>query len=171
MDVRVDGKKGVVVGGVDPVLAQVQDRLRRDPKQWLALLQQDPGKFADIEKDVHRAFVQMADQVVAGLLAEATSNADFALDAKKKVVEAREAREARDCVDAQQAAAGKRQRLPKLRSGERRPLRLRLLGGLVLWVTTLYCGPTRRTGKKRGPEGSGVYPGVPGVERAGHSRR
>lgn len=46
----------------------------------------------------------------------------------------------------------------KLRSGERRPLRLRLLGGLVLWVTTLYCSPALRTGKKRGREGSGLYP-------------
>jgi len=35
---------------------------------------------------------------------------------------------------------------------------LRLLGGLLLWVTTLYCSPASRTGKGRGREGSGVYP-------------
>jgi hypothetical protein len=35
---------------------------------------------------------------------------------------------------------------------------VRLLGGLVLWVTTLYCAPAARTGRKRGREGSGVYP-------------
>lgn len=35
---------------------------------------------------------------------------------------------------------------------------LRLLGGLIVWVSTLYCGPAARTGKKRGPEGSGLYP-------------
>ena len=46
----------------------------------------------------------------------------------------------------------------KLRGGEPRPLRLRLLGGLLLWVTTLYCSPASRTGKGRGREGSGVYP-------------
>jgi hypothetical protein len=46
----------------------------------------------------------------------------------------------------------------KLRGGERRPLRLRLLGGLLLWVTTLYCSPVSRTGKGRGREGSGLYP-------------
>jgi hypothetical protein len=45
-----------------------------------------------------------------------------------------------------------------LRSGERRPLSVRLLGGLMIYVTTLYCGPTRRTGRGRGREGSGVYP-------------
>jgi hypothetical protein len=37
---------------------------------------------------------------------------------------------------------------------------LRLLGGLVLYVTTLYCGPTARTGKGRGREGTGLYPEV-----------
>lgn len=35
---------------------------------------------------------------------------------------------------------------------------VRLLGGLVLWITTLYCGPKARTGKGRSREGSGLYP-------------
>jgi hypothetical protein len=37
---------------------------------------------------------------------------------------------------------------------------VRLLGGLLLWVTTLYCAPATRskTGQGRGREGSGVYP-------------
>lgn len=35
---------------------------------------------------------------------------------------------------------------------------MRLLGGLVLYLTTLYCGPAVRTGKGRGREGSGLYP-------------
>jgi hypothetical protein len=33
-----------------------------------------------------------------------------------------------------------------------------LLGGLLLYVTTLYCGPLARTGKGRGREGTGLYP-------------
>lgn len=35
---------------------------------------------------------------------------------------------------------------------------VRLLGGLVLWIITLYCGPKARTGAGRGREGSGIYP-------------
>jgi hypothetical protein len=35
---------------------------------------------------------------------------------------------------------------------------VRLLGGLVLWITTVYCGPKARTGAGRGREGSGLYP-------------
>jgi hypothetical protein len=45
-----------------------------------------------------------------------------------------------------------------LRSGELRPLGVRLLGGLLIQVMTLYCSPALRTGTGRGREGSGVYP-------------
>jgi hypothetical protein len=40
------------------------------------------------------------------------------------------------------------------------------LGGLLIWVTTLYCSPALRTGKKRGREGSGLYPelGILGIQ-------
>jgi hypothetical protein len=35
---------------------------------------------------------------------------------------------------------------------------VRLLGGLVLWIVTWYCGPKVRTGTGRGREGAGIYP-------------
>lgn len=37
-------------------------------------------------------------------------------------------------------------------------MRVRLLGGLILWVTTLYCSAARRTGQGRGRNGGGLYP-------------
>jgi len=39
------------------------------------------------------------------------------------------------------------------------------LGGLLLYVVTLYCSPARRTGRGRGREGAGLYPelGVLGI--------
>jgi hypothetical protein len=45
-----------------------------------------------------------------------------------------------------------------LRTPEKRPLALRLLGGLVIYLTALYYGPAARTGKGRGKEGAGLYP-------------
>ncbi len=52
-----------------------------------------------------------------------------------------------------------------LRAAEPRPLELRLLGGLVVFLTTLYSAPSRRKadrrgrkGKGRGREGAGLYP-------------
>src|SRR6266446_2353902 len=41
---------------------------------------------------------------------------------------------------------------------KRRPLVVRLLGGLAVTVMTLYCSPRGRTNKGRGSEGSGLYP-------------
>lgn len=84
MEVRMDSKNGPVVTGIEPVVTQIQRRLQARPKEWLRALQKDPGKLADVEKEIHQAFAQMADQVVAGLLAEATAGADFSQAAKKK---------------------------------------------------------------------------------------
>lgn len=54
----------------------------------------------------------------------------------------------------------------KLRAGEPRSIGVRLLGGLMIYVTTLYCSPARRTGNGRGKEGAGLYPelGVLGIQ-------
>jgi hypothetical protein len=84
MEVRVQGKKEAPLQGIDPVLVEIQKRLQSQPQQWLASLQKDPAGFADLEKTVHHVFQQMADQVVAGLLAQATKGDDFAANAKKK---------------------------------------------------------------------------------------
>jgi len=84
MEVRMESKNGKVVGGIDPVLAEIQQWLQADPKEWLKALERNPGGLANLEQEIHRAFSQMADRVVAGLLAEATSDSTFADAAQKK---------------------------------------------------------------------------------------
>ena len=84
MEVRLESKKSAPVRGIEPVLAAIEQRLHREPENWLKQLQSRPGSFVELEQDVHRTFQQMADQVVAGLLAQATAAAEFADTAKKK---------------------------------------------------------------------------------------
>ena len=84
MEVRVQGRIGPVVKNVDEVLRQVQEQLQGQRGQWLAELRAEPGKFADLEARIHRTFQGLADQVVAGVLAQVTAADDFAQDAKKK---------------------------------------------------------------------------------------
>ena len=84
MEVRLDSHAGKPLKGIDPVLAQIHKRLQSHPQEWLRSLQKNPAGFADLEKQVHHAFQQMADQLVAGLLAQATGGEDFADNAKKK---------------------------------------------------------------------------------------
>ena len=84
MEVRVEGKGGPVVKNVDEVLRQVQQQLQEQQEQWLAQLRDQPAKFADLEAHIHQTFQDLADQVVAGLLAQVTAADDFAQDAQKK---------------------------------------------------------------------------------------
>lgn len=84
MEVRLESHQGAAVNGIDPVLTEIQQRLQSDPRAWLQFLQENPSSFADLEKTVHHAFQQMADQLVAGLLAQATQADAFAPTAKKK---------------------------------------------------------------------------------------
>jgi hypothetical protein len=84
MEVRLQSQKGTKVSGIDPVLAEIQQRLEAHPKEWLKSLEQNPGNLANLEQEIHRAFAQMADRIVAGLLAQATADASFAEAAKKK---------------------------------------------------------------------------------------
>ena len=84
MEVRVEGKCGPLVKNVDEVLRQVQQQLQDEQEQWVAQLRDHPAKFADLEARIHQTFQGLADQVVAGVLAQVTVADDFAQDAKKK---------------------------------------------------------------------------------------
>ena len=84
MEVRVEGKSGPVVKDVDEVLRQVQQQLQEQQQQWLVQLRDQPAKFADLEARIHQTFQSLADQVVAGVLAQVTAADNFAPDAKKK---------------------------------------------------------------------------------------
>jgi rhamnogalacturonyl hydrolase YesR len=84
MEVRMQGKDGPVLKNVDEVLQQVQQQLQDQQGLWVTQLRDQPGRFADLEASIHRTFQNLADQVVAGVLAQVTAPADFAQDAKKK---------------------------------------------------------------------------------------
>lgn len=84
MEVRVEGKCGPLVKNVDEVLRQIQQQLKGQQEQWVAQLRDHPAQFADLEARIHQTFQGLADQVVAGVLAQVTAADDFAQDAKKK---------------------------------------------------------------------------------------
>jgi hypothetical protein len=84
MEIRMESKSGPALSGIEPVLAEIQQRLQLEPLEWLKALQQDPGRFANLEQEIHGTFARMADRVVAGLLAQASASPDFTDAAKKK---------------------------------------------------------------------------------------
>lgn len=82
MEIRM-AKAGAPVAGVAEVVAKMQRQLPARQAEWIRQLNDHPETFADLERQVHGVFQQMADQMVAGLLAEVTEPAEWARDAKK----------------------------------------------------------------------------------------
>ena len=84
MEVRIQSKSGPVVSSLPEIVAQVSRELDSRQHQWLKQLREDPGRFAHLEQKVHETFQQLADQVVSGLLAEASVRSPALEDVKKK---------------------------------------------------------------------------------------
>jgi hypothetical protein len=84
MVIRVGNKSGVALKGIDEARAEIHRRLEAQSEAWLQSLQEKPGEFANLEQSVHHAFQQMADRMMAGILAQATQPAEFTDAAKKK---------------------------------------------------------------------------------------
>jgi hypothetical protein len=82
MDVRLNNHNGPVVA-LPQQLAAVAEQLQRDQAAWRERLHQDPTRFGEVEVTVHRFFQQLADQVVAGLLADVGRDPHLEDEAKK----------------------------------------------------------------------------------------
>jgi hypothetical protein len=83
MEVRSDAKKGPQVLSPAAVVDRVATQLHAAQPEWLHQLTEEPGRFADLEVSVHQTFQQLADQLVASLLAQATEHSP-AVEAAKK---------------------------------------------------------------------------------------
>jgi hypothetical protein len=70
MRVRTDARANSIVPSLPSILAEVQKKLSGLKEGWSQQLHADPSLFGQVEHEVHHAFQQLADQVVAGLLGE-----------------------------------------------------------------------------------------------------
>jgi hypothetical protein len=118
-DVKVDGQDAPSVQSTEEMAGRFSAELMTFIPQWKDRLSDDPSCLEELEHAVHAAFSRGADLLLAGLIAVVMRQAAF--------------EEA-----AHQARAD--YRFP-LERGRPRTLQVRLLGGLLIWVTSLYCGP------------------------------
>lgn len=132
--VTVDGADTPAVESAEEMVGRFQGELLSVFPEWKQRLADDPGQLETLEREVHAAFARGADLVVAGLVAVVMQRADFQQTAQQTRDQSRS----------------------PLESGRNRTRRVRLLGGLIIWVASLYC-PPRRTGS--GPAAENV-PGV-----------
>jgi len=134
-DIRVDGLDGSCVSGPEEMAGRFHAELFVLLPSWKQRLAEAPDRLLDLEHEVHSAFARGADLLVAGLLAEVMKQPSF---------------------DEACQQTRRHYRYP-LRRGRKRPLQIRLLGGLLLWVTSLYCAPAKRRFRKPDEPVAGLH--------------
>jgi hypothetical protein len=118
---QVQGPNAPFVDSAEEMAGQFSAELMGQLPLWKERLKRDPASLAALESEVHVAFARGADLVVTGLLAMVMKQPEFAASSEET-----------------------RQRFARpLRRGRERKIQVRLLGGLVVWVTSLYCAARR----------------------------
>jgi len=132
---NVDGPQGPQVEGTIETVGRFFAELAALLPQWQQRLEQTPERLPQVEQEIHRQFARGADLVVVGLLSLLLKNRDFA-----------------------QTADGSRRRFAyPLQKGRERTIKVRLLGGLMVWVSSLYCAPKKGLLRRKEPGGPGVH--------------
>ena len=121
MQIRTESKNNPVVSSPAIVIQQFQQDMIGQSDQWAQQLEDNPDDFADIEQRIDTHYRHAAGQLVASLLAQVTSGSR---------------------MDEHVENVRNNAALP-LRSPQPCTRKIRLLCGLVLWVTTVYCAPQR----------------------------
>jgi hypothetical protein len=81
---RFRSKSGEAVPPAQQALQDIRSQLQQQQQLWAEKLAQDPACFATLEQEVHLRFGQLADQLVASLLAGVASQPALQDAAKKK---------------------------------------------------------------------------------------
>src|SRR5574337_577931 len=131
----VEGPDTPAVKSPEEMAGRFQGELMTSLAGWKQRLLADPDCLVDLEREVHAAFARGADLLIVGLIALTMKSPDF-------------------CDRAQRTR--KNAAVP-LSAGRQRQVRVRLLGGLILWVTSLYCAPRKRWLSARNDAAPGMY--------------
>ena len=131
----VDGPTGPTIESVEEMAGRFAGELLTLVPAWKQRLSADPGQLESLEHEVHTAFARGADLLLAGLIAVVMKQPGFA-------------------AASEQTRSGYRQPLAR---GRERTIRVRLLGGLVMWVASLYCEPRKRPFHEPQDDVPGLY--------------
>jgi hypothetical protein len=120
-DYHVDGPNTPCVRSPEEMAGRFQAELMTALSGWKERLGANPDHLVELEQQIHAAFSRGADLLIVGLMAVVTNAPEFA----------------EACERTRRDAA-----VP-LGRGRARQVRVRLLGGLMMWVTSLYCAPRK----------------------------
>jgi hypothetical protein len=131
----VDGPTGPTIQTVEEMAGRFYGELLTLVPDWKQRLVADPSQLEPLEREVHTAFARGADLLLAGLIAVVMKQAEFA-------------------AACEQTRTG---HLQPLARGRERTIRVRLWGGLVMWVASLYCEPRKGDHRSTTDRTSGLY--------------
>ncbi|WP_146522109.1 hypothetical protein [Stieleria varia] len=118
----MDGPEGKQIESAEEMIGRFLGELNSQIPHWKQSLDQSPSQLEQIERAVHQSFARGADMLVAGLLAITMVS---------------------DQLQRAEQQTRKNYSRP-LAKGRERTIAVRLLGGMFLWVTTLYCPPKKK---------------------------
>jgi len=131
----VDGPNGPEVEGTIETAGRFYAEVATLLPQWQQRLEERPERLPEIEQEVHRQFARGADLIIVGLFSLLLKNRDF-----------------------EQVAEDSRRRFAyPLQKGRQRTTKVRLLGGLLVWVNSLYCAPKKGWFRRKEPGGPGIH--------------
>lgn len=136
MQVRTESKNGTLVASPSETLETFQVQTQSTMEQWIQQLQADPDCFMDVEQEIDQHYRRGGGQLIASLLATVTQEPQM----EERIGQIR-----------RNAAIPLRAAQPKTRQ-------VRLLCGLVLWLTTAYCAPQRTKATAPDEQLAGLYP-------------
>jgi hypothetical protein len=138
MIVRLDSPQGPQVLSPSEAIAQFAKQTQSRQTQWAKRLSDNPDAFAEMEREIDGHYRQGAGQLMAALLGKVTAQPAMR----------------------EKAEAIRQASVVALRAPQARPLQLRLLCGLVLFVSTAYCAPRRKQPNLARPpeQQAGLYP-------------
>jgi len=83
MDVHIGAKDGPRPS-LTMVAQQVSDEVRSKQDEWLDALTTDPQRLARVEQEIHKTFADLADQVTAAVLTQASEHPQMQRRQKKR---------------------------------------------------------------------------------------
>jgi len=125
--VMVDGQDAPAIESVEEMAGRFASELMTLMGGWKQTLMSNPAELEQLERDVHSAFARGADLLVAGLVAVVMKQPEFE-------------------AASEQTRTGFLQPLTR---GRERTIGVKLLGGPLIWVASLYCAP--RKGSRSSP--------------------
>jgi len=122
----MDGFKGNFIQSTQEMILRFTAEVSTQTERWTQQLIQCPANLEALEREVLAAYARDADMLVAGMMAATIKDGQIEVAAEQS----------------------RKQFCRPLQKGRERTVAVRLLRGMLVWATTLYCPPKKKLFRK-----------------------